>query len=267
MYNMLRILKEQYSNRRLILRLALHEQRSKYQLHYLGMLWQVFNPLMQVMVFWVIFGLGIRGGKDVGDIPFFVWLVIGLIPWFYINPTVLQGANSVHQKIRMVSKMKFPISVLPSIVIVGNGMSYLLMLGILGIILIVNQINPGLYILQLPYNFMTLFIFLYVFTLFSSTIATVIRDYYQLLQAGMRMVFFLTPILWVPNTMPDWLSPFLQLNPFYYIIEGFRDTFLGRAWFFENLAYMSYFWSGVLVLAFIGSYIHYKFKDSFVDYL
>ncbi|MEY8752201.1 ABC transporter permease [Alkalicoccobacillus gibsonii] len=267
MKNIYRIFKEQYDNRQLIFRLARYEQRSKYQLHYLGMLWQIFNPLMQVLVFWAIFGLGIRGGQDVGETPFFVWLVIGLIPWFFISPTILQGSNSVHQKIRMVSKMKFPISVLPSIVIVGNAISFVLMLGILAIILLINKVNPGVYILQLPYYLISLFAFLYVFTLFSSTIATIIRDYYQLLQAGMRMMFFLSPIVWVPYTMPDWMIVFLQLNPFYYIFEGFRDTLIGRAWFFENVTYMSYFWTGILVLAFIGSYIHYKFKDSFVDYL
>ncbi len=58
----LQLLKEQYENKHLIFRLAAFEQRSKFQLHYLGALWQLFSPLMQVVVFFVIFGLGIRQG-------------------------------------------------------------------------------------------------------------------------------------------------------------------------------------------------------------
>lgn len=109
--------------------------------------------------------------------------------------------------------------------------------------------------------------FLYVFTILSATLATVVRDYFQLLEAAMRMVFFLSPIIWVPSSMPASLLPILQLNPFYYIINGFRDSFIGGAWFFEDLTYMLYFWSGILILGFVGAHVFNKFKNSFVDYL
>ncbi|WP_078394046.1 ABC transporter permease [Shouchella patagoniensis] len=263
----LQLLREQYENKHLIFRLAAFEQRSKFQLHYLGALWQLFSPLMQVIVFFVIFGLGIRSGAPVGDTPFFVWLLCGLIPWFFISPTVLQGSNSIHQKIKMVSKMKFPVSVLPSIVIVGNSISFFVMLGVLCIVLAIYSIFSGVYLLQLPYYMLCMYAFLYVFALFSATIATVVRDYYQLLQAGMRMLFFLSPIIWVPSSMPEYLQPILQLNPLYYILNGFRDSFIGGAWFYEDIPYMIYFWAGILLLSFIGAYVFNKFKNSFVDYL
>src|SRR6476620_10322529 len=125
---LLQLLKEQYENKHLIWRLAAFEQKSKFRLHYLGAFWQLFSPLMQVVVFFVIFGLGIRQGQDVGDTPFFVYLMCGLIPWFFISPTVLQGSNSIHKKINMVSKMKFPVSVLPTITIAGNSVSFFVML-------------------------------------------------------------------------------------------------------------------------------------------
>ncbi len=202
-----------------------------------------------------------------GDTPFFVWLLCGLIPWFFISPSILQGSNSIHQKIKMVSKMKFPVSVLPSIVIVGNSISFFVMLGVLCIVLAIYSIFSGVYLLQLPYYMLCLYAFLYVFSIFSATIATVVRDYYQLLQAGMRMLFFLSPIIWVPSAMPEYLQPILQLNPVYYILNGFRDSFIGGTWFFDNIPYMIYFWSGILLLAFVGAYVFNKFKNSFVDYL
>ncbi|GAF18176.1 LOW QUALITY PROTEIN: teichoic acid translocation permease protein TagG [Bacillus sp. JCM 19046] len=263
----LHLLKEQYDNKHLILRLAAFEQRSKFLLHYLGALWQVFSPLMQVVVFFVIFGLGIRQGQDVGGTPFFVWLICGLVPWFFILPTVLQGSDSIYKKIKMVSKMKFPVSVLPSIVIAGNSISFFVMLGILCIVLAIYSIFSGIYLLQLPYYMLCLYAFLYVFTILSATLATVVRDYFQLLEAAMRMVFFLSPIIWYQAQMPTSLLPILQLNPFYYIINGFRDSFIGGAWFFEDLTYMLYFWSGILILGFVGAHVFNKFKNSFVDYL
>lgn len=89
------VLKEQLDNRHLIFRLAAYELKSKYQMHYLGMLWQFLNPVLQISVFWFVFGIGIREGAPVGDTPFFVWLVLGLVPWFYISATVTQASNSV----------------------------------------------------------------------------------------------------------------------------------------------------------------------------
>lgn len=56
-----RILQEQSSNLHLIFRLALYDIKSKYQMHYLGAVWQFLNPAIQVLLYWLVFGLGIRG--------------------------------------------------------------------------------------------------------------------------------------------------------------------------------------------------------------
>ncbi len=128
--------------------------------------------------------------------------------------------------------MKFPVSVLPTITIAGNSISFFIMLGILCIVLAIYSVFSGVYLLQLPYYFLCLYAFLYVFTIFSATLATVVRDYYQFLEAGMRMMFFLSPIIWAPDSMDDRLLSVLQLNPFYYILNGFRDSFIGGTWFF-----------------------------------
>lgn len=76
-----------------------------------------------------------------------------------------------------------------------------------------------------------------VYHFFSATLATVVRDYYQFLEAGMRMMFFLSPIIWAPDSMDDRLLSVLQLNPFYYILNGFRDSFIGGTWFFLKISH------------------------------
>src|SRR5690554_2361531 len=112
--NIKQILKEQIDYRHLVFRIAQFENRGMYQTHYLGSLWQFLSPAIQVAIYWFVFGT-IRGGAPVDGTPFFLWLLIGLIPWFFISPTLIQGSNSVHQKVTLVSQMKFPVSLLPSI--------------------------------------------------------------------------------------------------------------------------------------------------------
>lgn len=261
------ILKEQVTHLGLIFRLALYEIKSNYQMHYLGILWQLLNPLIQVGVYWFVFGLGVRQGAPIGDTPFIVYLLSGLIPWFFINQTITKGSNSIYSKVNLVSKMKFPVSILPSITIVSNVFNFVIMLVIFQFILFLYSINAGIYLLQLPYYLFSMVLFIYAFTLLSSTISALVRDFQLMVQSLMRMLFFLTPIFWSMDSFPDEFQRLIELNPFTYIINGFRDTFLGNGWFYEDWIYMFYFWSFTLLILFLGSMLHNNFKNKFVDYL
>ncbi|AUJ23989.1 ABC transporter permease [Virgibacillus dokdonensis] len=267
------VLQEQFQYRDLIFRMASFEIKAKYQIHYLGAIWQILNPSIQIAIYWFVFGLGIRGGNPVttklGEVPFFLWMLMGLIPWFFISPSIVGGSNSVHQKVSLVSKMKFPISLLPTTKLFVNSFQFITMLSLLFIVLFIYGIYPTLHWIQLVYYIGCLFIFLFSFALLSSTIATLVRDYQMLLQSMMRMLLYLSPILWDPNgdRVPDWISNILKLNPFYYILTGIRSSFLGESWFFEDITYTIYFWLFTFALLYFGAKTHLKFRNNFMDYL
>lgn len=263
----LQVVKEQLSNFPLILRLAGYDIKSTYQMHYLGALWQFLNPVVQILAYWFVFGIGIRGGAPVGDTPFFIWLLVGIVPWFFISSSITQGSNSIYKKVSLVAKMKFPVSVLPTITIIKNTNNFLLLFFSLLLILFINNIYPGIYFLQLPYYLFALIALLFSITLLCSTISVLVRDFQTAISSFMRMFFFLTPILWDASNLSDSLINLLKLNPFYYIIEGFRNTLLHGVWFYEDLLLTIYFWSFVLLVLFIGAFLHIKFRNKFVDYL
>lgn len=263
----IQVLKEQVKNRSLILRMCSYDVKSQYQMHYLGILWQVINPLLQIMVYWFVFGLGIRGGAPVGETPYLVWLVIGLVGWFFISPSIVKGSNSIYTKISLVSKMKFPVSILPVVSVLTHTINFLIMLVLLGIMLTFYKINPGLYLVQLPYYFISTIAFLFAFTLLASTISIIIRDFQIALQSGMRLLFFLSPVIWDPGNLDKIYQIALKLNPLYYLIDGFRNTFLGQAWFFNDWIYAIYFWSITLIILLVGAFMHIKLRNRFIDYL
>ena len=262
-----KVLYEQLKHMHLIFRMSMYEIKSKYNMHYLGMVWQLVNPLTQIGLYWFVFGLGIRGGAPVGDTPFFLWLIAGLVPWLFISPTVIQASNSVYSRVTLVSKMKFPVSVLPTIKIMENTYSLVVMLVIAIVLFAVNGVFSGVYLLQLIYYLVCLYVLLFGLTLLLSALTTIVRDVQSMLQSIMRMMMFLLPIVWNVSTLPEVFVNILKLNPFFYIIEGFRSSLAGGSWFYQDIPYMLYFWSVSILILFIGSHVHMKFRHKFVDYL
>ena len=166
--------------------------------------------------------------------------------------------------------MNFPISSLPSVAIASNLFSYAIMMVIYIIALLASGIYPSLHWLQYIYYFVCLMAFLFSFSLFNSTISVLIRDYQFLLQAVTRLLFFLLPVFGILTQ--SWgsspgIGSCLEAESAFYIIDGFRNSLLDGQWFFQDVKYTLYFWLFTLFLLTVGSVLHMKFRDKFIDFL
>lgn len=264
---MFMIIKEQVNNFYLMKRLSIYELKSANNNNYLGMIWEVLNPLIQMSIYWFVFGLGIRGGQGVDGVPFVFWLSSGLVVWFFLNPAVMQGTKSVYKRMNMVSKMNFPLSVIPSYVVLSVFYQHIILVGIVTVAFLLSGRGITWHYLQLPYYMIATIMLVFVIVLITSTLATIVRDVQIIVQAVMRMMLYITPILWTPEKLPPLLQIVMKFNPFAYVVEGYRGAFLGTSWFYEKIAYACYFWGCVLVLFLIGAALHIKFRKYFVDYL
>ncbi|MBU8752342.1 MULTISPECIES: ABC transporter permease [Priestia] len=262
------VLQEQLENLYMIGRLSAYELKKSYADNVLGSFWLLLNPLFQIGVYWIVFGLGVRGGRDVGDTPFVIWLICGLVPWFFISSSILQGSNSVYARLNSVSKMNFPLSVIPTYVIVAQAYTHLILVGILLLIVISSQGLSHLNVISLLYFMISSFCFLLSLSFITSTLSTMVRDIHLLIQTATRMLFYVTPILWLPSeNAPQLLQDIFKLNPFYYVVEGYRDSLLTGGWGLIASPYTLVFWLIIVVMLFFGSAIHVKFRKQFVDYL
>ncbi|WP_180228873.1 ABC transporter permease, partial [Bacillus cereus] len=114
-------------------------------------IWEVLNPLIQMSIYWFVFGLGIRGGQGVDGVPFVFWLSSGLVVWFFLNPAVMQGTKSVYKRMNMVSKMNFPLSVIPSYVVLSVFYQHIILVGIVTVAFLLSGRGITWHYLQLPY--------------------------------------------------------------------------------------------------------------------
>ncbi|MHA8137725.1 ABC transporter permease [Lactobacillaceae bacterium Scapto_B20] len=261
------LIKEQLSSLGIMFRISRYQDKSDYQSHYLGLVWEYLYPLIQIAIYWMVFGIGLKKGASEG-VDYLSWMVIGITPWFFMNSVTLDASKSIYQQVGMVSKMKFPVSILPSIKIISNLSSFWTML-IFSIVIgyFKGGITPNIYWLQWIYYFFAMIMWLVAFGIFNSTVSILVRDYRILLQSVMRMLFYMSGVLF--NFQTDAFPPafvrVLQLNPFFYIVNGFRESMFSEAWFWQHSTLTIIFWLFVAFFLLVGSHLHYKFRSHFVD--
>ena len=226
----------------LIFRLSLYETKSQYSMQYLGWFWEIMTPLLQIGVYWVVFGFGIRGGHPVDGIPFVFWLVSGLIAWFFIGSTI------------------------PAYVILAQFYRHLAMIALTIILGCAFGYFPGWHTLELLYIVPAGVVFLYAVSLLLSALATMIRDVQNMVTSAIRMLMYLTPIMWIP---PDHslFKMLLMLNPLVYLIEGYRSALIGTGYLLDHMWYGVYFWCMTLAILLVGASIHIRFRRYFIDYV
>lgn len=263
------VLKEQFDYASIMWRLSAYERSARYQNHALGSFWLVINPLMQVITYWLVFGIGFSQRSNVEGVPYVPWLIAGLAVWLFINTSFMDTTTSIATQVTQVMRMKFPVSILPMMRVLMNVNSFIVMF-LIGIGMSVFTGLPiTVYWLQVFYYLFAITAFLYVFGILNATITVLFFDYQQVLQTIMRFVFWTSGALWnlevmIGDRFPKLMAIF-ELNPFYYLVNGMRDAFFGNTWFWENTTPTLFFWALVLLVGIVGAHLHLKFRSHFAD--
>lgn len=267
------VINEQVKHFYLVRRLSLYEMKSSNNSNYLGMAWEFLNPLIQIMIYWFVFGYGIRQREPIElsngiEVAFLQWMLPGIIVWFFFFHSTIQGSKSIYSRLKMLSKMNFPMSVIPNIVIFSQFYIHLALMMFVFIVLQFSGFIINIYYIQLIYFVIAAFAFIYALALITSTLSTIIRDVQMFLQATLRLLLYLSAILWPLTTLPEGVMTIMKLNPVYYLVEGYRSSFLGTGWFFiEQWELTLLFWTVTISLFILGSVLHIRFRRHFIDFI
>ena len=241
--------KDIFRNFNRIFALAVFEYKLTTKQMVLGQLWKLLNPLIQTGVYWLVFGIGIRSGNPIDGVPYVVWLTCGLTPWLIMSHSITASANSIYSKASMLTRANIPTCLVPLSTVVAFMLDSGWSVAILVVVFLGNGCVPTWNALGLIYFFLCILIFSSVCSLITSVLVMLARDFNQLIQAVMRMIYFLSPIFWKPgHTLPEAFLLFDRCNPFGYVIRGFRNSLLFNIPFWQDLQGMMIFWTIVLVM-------------------
>ena len=165
---------ELYRNRRLVLKLAKNDFKTKYAGSYLGIVWAFVQPIVTVLVYWFVFSVGFKAGTGDLGVPFVLYLVAGIVPWFFFQDALNGGTNSMIEYNYLVKKVVFKISVLPIVKIISALFVHVFFVAFIILLYTAYGRFPDIYYLQLVYY--TFCVFALVLGLTYATCAIVVSE-------------------------------------------------------------------------------------------
>ena len=248
--------------------LFIRDIKERYAGSVLGVFWTFLQPLLQILLFWLVFSqiMKIRIRADTGEIPFLVFLLSGLLPWFALQEGVIRGASSIVDKRHIIKKVIFPAELFPITAVTSSfahhGIGFLIFLVVYfiwkgDISLFQIYFTAGLVFIQIVLTTGLSFIF--------SSLTVYLRDIAQVLGMVMQALFYMSTILFPITAIPDKLKFFISINPATALSEAYHNVILyNRLPETGSLIYLNV----VTVFVFIaGVYLFRKLKKGFADVL
>lgn len=262
-----------YESRKLIARLSVNDFKTKFAGSYLGIIWAFVQPVITILVYWFVFEKGMKPAaiRDAAgtEVPYVLWLIAGMVPWFFFSDALSGGTRALLDYSYLVKKVVFKIDILPIIKIVSAVFVHLFFLAFAVLLYTLYGYYPDVYTLQVLYYSICLFVLVMGISYLTSAVVVFFRDLNQVINIVLQVGVWVTPIMWNIDTMD--ISPvlknLLKLNPLYYIVQGYRDAFIGKVAFFERWELTIYFWVVTIVFVVLGTHVFKKLRMHFADVL
>ncbi len=260
---------ELYHNKKLIWSLAKNDFKTKYAGSYLGIVWAFIQPVVTVLVYWFVFGVVRQGSPKA--VPFVLWLITGLVPWFFFQEALTQGTGCLMEYSYLVKKIVFNINVLPVIKIISSLFVHLFFAAFTLFLFCCYGYFPDIYALQLLYYSICVFMLTLALSYTTCAVTVFFRDLKQIIAIGLQVGIWMTPIMWDfvdMNINPySRIARLLKINPMYYIVAGYRNALIDKQCFWEHPWQTAYFWLVTVVLFVFGARLFRKLKVHFADVL
>lgn len=266
---------ELIQNRVLIMQLARNDFKTKYAGSVFGIVWAFIQPAITIVVYWFVFQVGL-GAADVTaptgiTYPFVLWLICGLVPWFFFQDTLIGGTNALLEYTYLVKKVVFKISILPIVKEISALFVHLFFIFLMLLLFTLSGHFPDLHALQVFYYSFCLFMYSLGVCYATCSIVVFFRDLTQIISIIIQIQVWMTPIMWnidnMSARMPGWLITIFKLNPIFYIVNGYRDSMMNKVWFWERFDLTFYFWAVTAVFFVVGAFVFKRLKVHFADTL
>ncbi|MBD3796068.1 MAG: ABC transporter permease [Epsilonproteobacteria bacterium] len=261
-----RFLRDIFKSKRLLIDLAKNDFKSRYLGNYLGVLWAFVQPTAMIAIFWFVFQVGFKS-MPVDNFPFILWLMAGMVPWFFFAESLQSATQSILANSFLVKKVLFRVSLLPIIQIISALTIHLFFIVFMFGMFLYYGYTPTIYWLQIFYYLFCTIILVLGISWITSSVIVFFRDLGQIISMVVQFGFWLTPIFWSMKILPERFHDIISYNPVFYLVEGYRDSLIYNTWFWEKPFLMLQYWIITAFFFFAGTVVFRKLRPHFADVL
>lgn len=229
----MKLFKEIFVYREMIFSLVRRDLRGRYKGSFLGFLWTFINPLMQLMVYTLVFSVIMRANID----KYYLYLFVALIPWMFFANSLAAGCSCVLDQQSMVTKIYFPREVLPIAHVTAGFINMLYCFVVVLAVVLLSGVHLSLAaFLWLPLIMLIEYALALGMCLLLSAVAVYFRDLVHITGIVVMAWQYLTPVMYAIDMVPENFKTLFYLNPMTSIIIAYRDIlYYGRAPHMETL--------------------------------
>lgn len=242
----------------LLMNLTRREVKGRFSQSFFGAGWAIAQPLAMMAVFTLVFAR--LGQMPSGGAPYPLFAYAALVPWFFFSNSVTSGTMSLVTYRNIVTKTYFPREIVPLAQVGSRLVDFSAAASLYALLMVYYGIGLGPWGLMLPVFFVLLLLFTLGVTLFTSAVNVFYRDVSPVVQIGLQLWLYLTPVAYPLSAVPERYQPFFLLNPLTGVVEGLRAVVVfGREpdWTVVGI-------SAVLILTvFTGAVLLFKRTDKY----
>ena len=255
------LFKNLYNYRELLKTNIKKEIRGKYKHSFLGDLWSFLNPLLQLLVYAIIFPIILKNSQD----NYVIFLCVALIPWTFFSTVVTQSTGVIINNGNIIQKVYFPREILPISVVTSATVNFLISTLIILLFLICSGLGITRYIVFYPIILAIQYLLSLGISFIVSSLTVYLRDLEHLIGVAMMMLFYATPIAYASEDLTGNFAIIMKLNPMAHIINAYRAIFYyQRMPDFASLGVLTVI---VVVLCIVGLMIFNKLQKRFAEEL
>lgn len=255
------ILKELYQYREFFKTSVKKDFRGKYKKSFLGVLWSFINPLLQLLIYSLVFPFILKNNIS----NYTIFLIVALIPWNFFATTITQSTTSIINNGGIIKKVYFPREILPISVVTSGAVNFIISTIIILAFVIFSGMGLSWYILLYPFVLLVQYVLLLGISFIVSSITVYFRDLEHIIGIILLAAFYGTPIVYKLEQLPENLQIIMQLNPMTHIINGYRAIFYNQE--MPNMKILGILLAISVVITIIGYFIFKKLQKGFAEQL
>lgn len=253
-------LKELKEYRDLFYFLVWREVKVMYAQTILGFSWAIIQPLIQIVIFTIVFGKVAKLSSE--GVPYILFSTVAIIPWTYMSQAMTQSSESLVQGQNMLGKIYFPRIIFPITPVLARLVDFFISMVLIVGVALYYRVSPTWNLLLFPLLVLMMMSVPAAMGMWLSAMAIRFRDVKHAMGFIVRMLIYSAPIVYSASSIPETYRLLYSFNPIVGVIEGFRSCLLGTPvpWL--------YIWPGIvsaLILLSSGALYFKRMERVFAD--